>query len=194
MPTAGAMISPGGSDGPSCTVTMPIVSTAIWWSGLQRVGRRDRAADDDRVEAVDLLQLVLPADQGLELALALELQAVDRVLGDDDEQGEVDRVDALAQDGPLPAALADVRLAALDPGVAEQERVGVLEVVAVDDAAERLARRQRLAVAGVDVADLPLRARSRGRPCGCGIARARGRSGGRRAGGRPGSRPRPPAR
>ena len=55
------------------------------------------------------LQLVLPADERLQLAPALELEAVDGVLGDDHEQREVDGVDALAQDHPLPAALADGR-------------------------------------------------------------------------------------
>ena len=40
-----------------------------------------------------------------------------------------------------------------------EEGFGVLEVVAADHAAERLARLERLAVAGVDVADLALRNR-----------------------------------
>ena len=65
------MISPGGSDGPSWTVTMPMLSTGSVLLGIERVGGLDRAADDDRVEAVDLVQLVLPADQRLELVLAL---------------------------------------------------------------------------------------------------------------------------
>ena len=37
-PTAGAMISPGGSDGPSCTVTMPMLSTIVFLSGLSGSG------------------------------------------------------------------------------------------------------------------------------------------------------------
>ena len=40
---------------------------------------------------------------------------------------------------------------------ADQERAGVLEVVARNHPAERLAGRQRLAVAGIDVGDLALR-------------------------------------
>src|SRR5262249_35667138 len=73
------------------------------------------------------------------------------VLGDDDEHGEVDGVDAFAEDGPLPAALP---AHAVLPSA--EEGGGVLEVVAGDDAAEGLARLEHLAVAGVDRADLPL--------------------------------------
>jgi hypothetical protein len=51
-----------------------------------------------------------------------------------------------------------ITLAALVAALAE-ERHGVLEVVALDDLAQRLARLQRRAVAGVDVPDLPLRDR-----------------------------------
>ena len=82
------------------------------------------------------------------------MQAVDDVLGDDHEQGQVDGVDAFAEDGPLPAALA---APADSSSPARPGRRGLLEVVAVDDAAQRLAGRQRFAVAGVDVADLALR-------------------------------------
>src|SRR5438093_9311913 len=83
-----------------------------------------------------------------------ERQAVHSVFGDDDEQGEVDGVNAFPQDGPLPAALADDR-----PVVAfalAEERPRVLEIVAVHDMAKRLTGLERLAVAGIDVADLPL--------------------------------------
>src|SRR6478672_2231627 len=45
------------------------------------------------------------------------------------------------------------RLIALAGGWAGKERGGVLEVVAFNDTAEGLARRERLAVAGVDVTD-----------------------------------------
>src|SRR5205823_2438074 len=107
---------------------------------------------DDRVEAVDAVQLPLPANQRFHLARLLQRQPMDRVLGDDSEQGHVDGVDALAQDGALAAALAARRF--LYPA---QERAGVLEVVARDDPADGLARQQRLAVPGVDIADLALR-------------------------------------
>src|SRR5205823_9645905 len=66
-------------------------------------------------------------------------------------------VNAFTHDGPLPAALAALRVV-LAAAVA-QERAGILEVVAVDHAAERLAGLQRLTVAGVHVADLALRHR-----------------------------------
>src|SRR5207249_11344125 len=56
----------------------------------QWVGRLDRAADHDRVEAVDLTQLVLPTDDRLEFLLRRGgSETVDRVLGHDQEQGRV---------------------------------------------------------------------------------------------------------
>ena len=85
------------------------------------------------------------------------VEAVDHVLGEHDEEREVDRVDAFAEDGPLPAALAGDRLLVGTDLLADEEAAGVLEVVAGNDAAQGLAGRQRLAVAGVDVADLALR-------------------------------------
>src|SRR5205085_4493227 len=115
----------------------------------------ERGADDDGAEAVDPPQLGLPAHDRLQLAVPpLHAEAVDGVLGDDDEQGRVDGVDAFAEDGALPAALPAPRPVLAG---AAQEGAGVLEVVGRGDAAERLAGRQRLAVAGVDVADLALR-------------------------------------
>ena len=70
MPTAGAMISPGGQrravvDGDDADAVH--VDGRV---GLQRVGGLDGAADDDGAEAVDLGQLLLPAGDGLCLALA----------------------------------------------------------------------------------------------------------------------------
>ncbi len=161
-PTAGAMISPGGSDGPSCTVTIPMLSTSIFLSGFSGSGASTGAADDHRIEALVLAQLVLPVDERLELLRAAGLQAVDRVFGHDREKREVDRVDAFAQDGPLAAALAQDRLVLGARRLAPQEAPGVLEVVAGNDLAQRLARRQRLAVAGIDIADLALRHRDQG--------------------------------
>ena len=75
------------------------------------------------------------------------------------EQREVDRVDAFAQDRPLPAALAEDRLVLGARRLAPQESAGILEVVAGNDLAQRLARQQRLAVACIDIADLALRHR-----------------------------------
>ena len=107
MPTAGAMISPGASDGPSWTVTMAMLSTLMVASGCERVGDLDGTADHDRAEAVDLAELLLPGSGGLGLARARQVgQPVDGVLGDDHEQGRVDGIDAFAEDGALPAALA----------------------------------------------------------------------------------------
>ena len=74
------------------------------------------------------------------------LQRVDLRFGNDREQRQVDGIHAFAQHGPLPTTLAR--------HCAVQERSRILEVVALHDAAKRLARRQRLAVAGVHVADL----------------------------------------
>src|SRR5262249_42537388 len=125
--------------------------------GVERVGAVDRPADDDGAEAAHIAQLGLPRHERLQLTLALKLEPVDRLLGDDQELREVDRVHALAEDRALAAALAYLGLAlgaGLPPG---EERTRVLEVVAGDHLAERLAGQKGLAVAGVDVADLTLR-------------------------------------
>src|SRR5262249_35288981 len=90
-------------------------------------------------------------------------QPVDDALGNDHEQGRVDGVHALAEDGPLPAALAAGRLALLVAELA-QEGASVLKVVARPDPAEGLSWGQGRAVAGVDVADLALRNRDQRRP------------------------------
>ncbi len=78
--------------------------------------------------------------------------AIDGVLADDHKQRRVDGIDAFAQDDPLPATLSTTRRLAAD-----QEGAGVLEVIARHHAGQRLARLERLAVAGIDVADLALR-------------------------------------
>ena len=112
-------------------------------------------ADDDRAEAIDAFELALPFDERIDLVVLLEIEMKDGVLGDDDEQGEVDGVHAFAQDGALPAALS-----ARSGGVfGLQEFAGILEVVTVGDAAQRLAGGERFAVTGVNVADLALRHR-----------------------------------
>src|SRR5262249_37302762 len=118
-----------------------------------RVVRFERAANDDGAEAVELAQLVLPVDQRFQLALALDVEPVDDILRDHHEQRQVDGVDAFTKDGPLSAALTGHGLGRA--GSAE-EGVGVLEVVARHDPAERLARLEHVAVAGVDIADLAL--------------------------------------
>src|SRR5262249_8711838 len=88
---------------------------------------------------------------GLQLAAALQLEVVGVLLGEHDEQGEVEGIDTLAEDGPLPATLSSGLLTLAEEGA------GVLEIVAVNEAAERLSGRQRLAVAARDLADLALR-------------------------------------
>src|SRR5262249_40454347 len=111
----------------------------------------------DRTEAVNPLELILPAGHCLAFTRAKQLgKAVDRIFGDDHEQGRVDGIDTFAQDGPLSATLTSHRRRSLLAGFSEKA-TGVLEMVALHDAAERLAGRQRLAVARVDVADLALR-------------------------------------
>jgi hypothetical protein len=80
------------------------------------------------------------------------------VFRDDDKQGRVDGIHTFANNGALAAALAPGKSAATVVGAASnQERLSVLEVVALDVLAQRLAGRERLAVAGVDVSDLALR-------------------------------------
>ena len=119
-----------------------------------------RSADHHRLEAVALRQLLVPRlDRARLLFVENLIQAVGPSFGHDNERGGVDGVDALAQDGPLAAALAVLGLLARP----DQKRMGILEVIALDHAGERLARRQRQAVAGVDVTDLSLRHRDQRR-------------------------------
>ena len=60
VPTAGAMISPGASDGPSCTVTMPMLSTSRHFVSPSNPARCIGRTDHDRVEPVDFEQLFVP--------------------------------------------------------------------------------------------------------------------------------------
>ena len=105
------------------------------------------ARDDQRAEAVELPELMLPLLQALGI-----FQREDAVFGDDVEQGDIDGVDALAEDAPLAAFL---------PFVGE-ELAGVLEVVALDDFAQGLRRFEVFAAAGEDIADLALLDRDQG--------------------------------
>lgn len=117
--------------------------------GLRGFGDKLSAVShDDGIEAVDTLQLLLPVVV-LPLVPLLDRPTEDLVFGDHDEERQVDRIDALPEDGALPSSLS----------LGAQKRLCVLEMVAVDDAAQRLSRRQRHTVAGVDVADLALRDR-----------------------------------
>ena len=123
--------------------------------GVDRVGHFDAAADDHRIEAVDFFELCLPRIDGRSFLNRLEIaQHIHRVLRDDDEQRRIDGVDTFTQDRSLSAALT----ACVTTAFAE-ERSRVLKVVAGDNSRECLAGRQWLAVASVDVADLPLRNR-----------------------------------
>src|SRR5207249_5423374 len=128
---------------------------------VDRIARLHLPADDHWAEAVNLAELVLPGDQRFQFPLPTDVEAVDGVLADDHEQGEVDCVHAFAEDGTLPAALAERGVIDLDDALAEKA-AGVLKVVAWHHAGQRLARLQRLAVAGIDVADLALRHRHKG--------------------------------
>src|SRR5262245_49348239 len=100
-------------------------------------------ANHQRCEALNCFELVLPLAVLL-LVLFPNPSRKNLVFGDDDKQGQVDREDAFAQDGPLPSTLA----------VAAQKRLRVLKVIAVHDPSESLRRRKWVAVASVDVADL----------------------------------------
>ena len=99
-----------------------------------------RAADDDRIEAVDLAQALLPFGQR-----PIAIDRVDAVLGDHVEHGQVDGIDAFAEDGPLAAFLA-----------AFEKCQHVLKMVALDHPAQGLAGAQGFARSGEDVADLAL--------------------------------------
>ena len=98
------------------------------------------ARDDQRAESVKLPELMLPLFQALGI-----FQREDAVLGDHVEQGDVDGVDAFAEDASLTAFL---------PAMGE-ELAGVLEVVALDDFGQGLRRFELFAAAGEDIADLP---------------------------------------
>ena len=127
--------------------------------GIERVDGLDRAADDHRIEAVKLGELVLPVDQRLEFLGAAGVEPVDRVFGQHVKERLVDRVNTFSQDRPLPAALAGDRRLVGTKLLAHQEATRILEVVAGNHAAERLAGRQGLTVPGVNVTDLALRHR-----------------------------------
>ena len=69
--------------------------------------------------------------------------SINRLLRDDHEEGSVDGVGAFAQNAALTAALAAI----------VDKRRGILEGITRRRAAERLLRRQRPAVAGINVPD-----------------------------------------
>ena len=75
------------------------------------------------------------------------VQAVDHVFGEHVEEREVEGVDAFAEDRPLPTALAGGRLLIGTHLLTHKEAAGVLEVVARNHTAQRLAGAQGLAVA-----------------------------------------------
>jgi hypothetical protein len=70
------------------------------------------------------------------------VERVSAAYGHDDENRGIDGINAFTEDGSLAAALTEVGFIA----GAVEEGAGILEVVALGDAAERLARRQWLAV------------------------------------------------
>jgi len=104
------------------------------------------AADDHRVIAVAFADEVAHLLEH-RLLTAVEGQVVEIVAGQHHEEREVDGVGALAQEHALRPLLA----------APAQEGRGVLEVVGAQVGGQRLGRRQRMAVAGEDVADLSLR-------------------------------------
>ena len=57
-------------------------------AGRKRVLGGHRVADHDRIKRVDVAELFLPADDRRQFRASLHFQAVDRVFGDDDEQGD----------------------------------------------------------------------------------------------------------
>ena len=124
------------------------------FSGRQLIFRGDERADDDGIESSDVVHLFLPADDCCQFLPPGHFKAVNAILGNDDEQGEIDGVNAFAEDHALPAALADRGLRGF--GIAE-EFTGVLEEIAVDDPAEGLAGRQRFAVPRIHISDFSLR-------------------------------------
>src|SRR5205085_10909986 len=115
----------------------------------------DLFADHHRVESALLAQLLLPADKLLQLAPALDVQMVNHVFGDHEEERQVNRIDAFAQDRALAATLSS--RAFVVPARLAEKCAGILEVIAIDHARQRLAGLERLAVTRVHVADLPLR-------------------------------------
>ena len=88
-------------------------------------------ADHDGVETADLGKLLPILLDGHRLLLRLgSRQRENVVVGDDDEQGWVDGVDAFAEDRALAAALtADD--CTMGIGMTDQKRLGVLEIVAL---------------------------------------------------------------
>ncbi len=110
--------------------------------------RRTRAdvhslgADDDWLEAVHVAQKHLPFLTLGDFFVA-DRSGVHAVFGNDDEEREIDRIDAFAQNRALAATL---------PALIQECR-RILKRVALNCFSERLDWRQGAAVAGVDVAD-----------------------------------------
>ena len=128
-------MSPIGSDGPSWIVTMPVRSSAPRMTTGSKPSRLCRYC------AIDSMVVLL-------FRLPIGRKKVRR-LGDDDELREVERVGAFTKDRALRTTLAAVG----------EERLHVLEVVAVHQTRQGLLRLERLSVAGEHVADLALRDR-----------------------------------
>ncbi len=139
----GAVVADGGGDdfagGEARAVVDGDDADAVdghGFAGRELVFGGDGRADDDGIESADVVEFFLPADDGGQFLAAVSCRGDRRVFGDDDEEGEVDGVNAFAKDDALAAALADGGLRATSNrrGIS-----GVLEIVAVDDAAEGLA-------------------------------------------------------
>src|SRR5262249_33503239 len=98
---------------------------------------------------------LLPVHERFQLALSLQVEPIDHVFGDHDEQSQVNGINAFAEDGSLPAALA--QLGGVLVCRLTQEGSSVLKVVASNHAPQSLAGLQRLTISRVDITDLALR-------------------------------------
>ena len=114
------MISPDGSTGPSCTVTMPMSSFAPITIGLKPSTDSSCSCHERSIAA----------------SAPVGAKAIKLVFGNDRKQRQIDRINAFAEHGALPATLAELRLRRM---IAAEKCLRILEVVAADDPAQRLA-------------------------------------------------------
>jgi hypothetical protein len=100
--------------------------------------------------------VLLPGGNFLLFQSGLQVfEGVDLLLCDHDKEGQIDRVNSFAEDGPLTTTLASLIQAILVVSSFE-EGSRALKVVALHEMPQRLTWRQGLTIASVDVTDLAL--------------------------------------
>ena len=116
--------------------------------------RGNRCADHNRIEPTDIVQFLLPSDNRRQFLPPSHFQPINAILRDDDEQSEINGINAFTEDDPLPPALPDGRLRRIRIA---QEFPRILKMIAIHNPPQRLARRQRFPVPRICIPNLSLR-------------------------------------